>query len=183
MHIDRYVSDLRQQLASVASGGGEDARAAALQIASALESATRLVLLEALSDAAGEITRELAPGSVELRLRGRDPQFVVTVASQPTFADAAEVEPAAAEPAAAGAAAAEPPTAAPGEPLDDTSTSRTTLRLPDQLKARAEKAAAHDGLSLNTWLVRAIADALEPKSRRAAQRENRASNTFTGWAS
>ena len=35
------------------------------------------MLLEALSAAADEITRELAPGSVEVRLRAGDPEFVV----------------------------------------------------------------------------------------------------------
>jgi hypothetical protein len=60
------------------------------------------------------------------------------------------------------------------EPLDDTVTSRTTLRLPDRLKTRGEQAASEDGLSVNSWLVRAIAAALEPKSRRVAKRETRA---------
>ena len=49
------------------------------------------MLLEALSDAAGEITRELAPGSVEVRLRGRDPEFVVTKAVTAAFEDVAAV--------------------------------------------------------------------------------------------
>jgi hypothetical protein len=44
-----------------------------------MESAIRLALLEALSAAAGEITTEMAPGSVQVRLRGRDPEFVVTL--------------------------------------------------------------------------------------------------------
>jgi predicted HicB family RNase H-like nuclease len=68
------------------------------------------------------------------------------------------------------------------EPLDDTVTSRTTLRLPDRLKSRVEQAASEDGLSVNSWLVRAIAAALEPKSRRAAKRETRDGDSFTGWA-
>jgi hypothetical protein len=46
----------------------------------ALESAVRLMLLDALSAAADEITLELAPGSVEVRLRAGDPDFVVTPA-------------------------------------------------------------------------------------------------------
>ncbi|PPF77428.1 histidine kinase [Subtercola sp. Z020] len=171
MQIDRYLSDLRHQLASVASSGGEDARAVAEQLSSALDPAMRLVLLEALSDAAGEITREIAPGSVEVRLRGRDPEFSVTLAPPPAFAEPGALESTSHQPAPR-----EPTTAA-----DDSSTSRTTLRLPDQLKARVERAAAHDGLSVNTWLVRAVADALEPSSRRAG-RETRAGNSFTGWA-
>src|SRR5665648_790323 len=66
--------------------------------------------------------------------------------------------------------------------LDDTSTSRTTLRLPDALKARVDEAAAADGLSVNTWLVRAIAAALQPKQRRSAQRTLRTGDNFAGWA-
>lgn len=157
MDLERYVNDLRRQLAAAGESGGDEMRALAERLAAPLDAATRLVLLEALSEAADEITREIAPGSVEVRLRGRDPEFAVTQASEPAFAQVAE---------------------APVAEADDTSTSRTTLRLPDQLKARVEKAAADDGLSLNTWLVRAIAAGLEPKSRRAAQR---AGDTYTGW--
>ncbi len=61
-----------------AEAGGDEARALAERLITPLDSATRLVLLEALSDAASEITQELAPGSVDLRLRGREPEFVVT---------------------------------------------------------------------------------------------------------
>ncbi len=174
MDLERYVTELRRQLASAASGAGAETRAIAEQLSLSLDAATRLVLLEALSDAAGEITREIAPGSVEVRLRGRDPEFAISVATPPAFVErSATVE---AETAPLASVEAEE------EPREDASTSRTTLRLPDQLKARVEKAAASDGLSLNTWLVRAIAGSLEPKSRRAAQRESRTNNTFTGWA-
>ncbi|MGA1838571.1 toxin-antitoxin system HicB family antitoxin [Herbiconiux sp. 11R-BC] len=183
MELERYVIELRRQLASAASGAGAEARAIAEQLSLSLDAATRLVLLEALSDAAGEITREIAPGSVEVRLRGRDPEFAISVPAQPAFVERSAT--AEAETQRAGAEGETAPLAsveAQGESRDDTSTSRTTLRLPDQLKARVEKAAANDGLSLNTWLVRAIAGSLEPKSRRAAQRESRTNNTFTGWA-
>ncbi len=66
--------------------------------------------------------------------------------------------------------------------LDDASTSRTTLRLPDALKVRVDEAAAADGLSVNTWLVRAIAAAVQPKQRRAVQRTLRTGDNFAGWA-
>ncbi|MEF2978030.1 toxin-antitoxin system HicB family antitoxin [Subtercola sp. YIM 133946] len=168
MNLDRYVSDLRQQLSATAATGSDATRALAEQLSLSLDAATRLVLLDALSEAAGEITRDIAPGSVELRLRGRDPEFAVSVAPQAAFVDRSAEVPAAVEP--------DP------EPRDDTSTSRTTLRLPDQLKARAEEAAVRDGLSLNTWLVRAIADSLEPRARRGGAREGRTNNSFTGWA-
>jgi hypothetical protein len=170
MDLDRYVADLRAQLAAAAEAGDPAARALAERLSVALEAAARLVFLEVLSDAAVEITREIAPGSVDVRLRGRDPELVVTRPGGPAFAEVASV-----------------PTDASDvgemvEPLDDTVTSRTTLRLPDRLKSRVEQAASEDGLSVNSWLVRAIAAALEPKSRRAAKRDTRDGDSFTGWA-
>src|SRR5262245_33616312 len=78
MDLTPYVSNLRQELAVAADAGGDDARALAERLTAPLESAVRLVLLDALSAAAAEITRDLAPGSVDLRLRGREPSFVVT---------------------------------------------------------------------------------------------------------
>ena len=77
MDLAPYVHDLQQHLAVAAEAGGEESRVVAERLSAPLEAATRLVLLEALSAAAGEITRELAPGSVDVRLRGRDPEFVV----------------------------------------------------------------------------------------------------------
>ena len=78
MDLTPYVSNLRHELAIAADAGGDDARALAERLTAQLESAVRLVLLDALSAAAAEITRDLAPGSVDLRLRGREPSFVVT---------------------------------------------------------------------------------------------------------
>jgi hypothetical protein len=159
MDLGTYVAELRQQLVQAAENGAGDTLAVAERLAAGLEAATRLVLLDALSAAAGEITRDLAPGSVDVRLRGRDIEFVVAQASPENEAD--------------GAAAV--------VDLDDASTSRTTLRLPDALKAQVDEAAAADGLSVNTWLVRAVASALQPKQRRAAQRTLRTGDSFAGW--
>lgn len=161
MELGQYVTDLQRQLVDAAANGAEDTRAVAERLAAGLDAATRLVLLDALSAAVGEITRDLAPGAVDLRLRGREVEFVVT---QPI-----------AEPDG------DEPTAPPVD-LDDASTSRTTLRLPDALKSRVDDAAAADGLSVNTWLVRAVAAALQPKQRRSAQRALRTGDNFAGWA-
>lgn len=160
MDIGEYVSDLQRQLLQGAEGGDENTRAAAERLAAGLDAATRLVLLDALSAAAGEITRDLAPGAVDVRLRGRDIEFVVTTAHTEADQDDAP---------------------APDIDLDDASTSRTTLRLPDALKVRVDEAALADGLSVNTWLVRAVAAALQPKNRRAAQRTLRTGDSFAGW--
>lgn len=161
MELGTYITDLQRQLVDAAENGSDDTRAAAERLAAGLDAATRLVLLDVLSAAVGEITRDLAPGSVDLRLRGREVEFVVT---QPV----AEVD------------SDDAPTAS--IDLDDASTSRTTLRLPDALKARVDDAAAADGLSVNTWLVRAVAAALQPKQRRSTQRTLRTGDNFAGWA-
>jgi predicted transcriptional regulator len=161
MELGQYVSELQNQLVEAAENGTDDTRAVAERLAAGLDAATRLVLLDVLSAAVGEITRDLAPGSVDLRLRGREVEFVVTQPAHEPETDET--------------------TAAPVD-LDDASTSRTTLRLPDALKSRVDEAAAADGLSVNTWLVRAVAAALQPKQRRSAQRTLRTGDNFAGWA-
>src|SRR5215469_7007246 len=78
MDLTSYVSNLGREFATLAEAGGDEARALVERLTGSLEPAIRMTLLDALSAAADEITRDLAPGSVELRLRGRDPSFVVT---------------------------------------------------------------------------------------------------------
>ncbi len=78
MDLEPYLATLRQEFAVAAEAQGDDARAVAERLTAPLESSVRLALLEALSAAADEITRDLAPGSVHVRLHGRDPSFVVT---------------------------------------------------------------------------------------------------------
>jgi hypothetical protein len=111
---------------------------------------------DALSAGAEEITRELAPRSVEVRLRGRDPEFVVSAPLD--------------EPPA------EPFDAAFGD--DDGGTWRITLRLPENLRAAVEAATRRDGSSLNAWLVRAAAAAIHSQVGRAAAGSPR---QVTGW--
>ena len=161
MQISHHVEELQRQLLTAAAAGGPEAQDLADRLTAALESAARLVLFEVLSEAAGEITRDLAPGSVDVRLRGRDVEFVVAKpAADPVVSSAT---PAPEEPAA--------------DDVEDGATSRTTLRLPDSLKARAEAAATASGVSLNTWFVRAVGAALEP--RRATPQTH--GNSYTGW--
>jgi hypothetical protein len=170
MELGPYVSSLRQELAVAAEAGGEDARALAERLTGPLESAARLALLEALSAAADEITRDLAPGSVHLRLTGREPSFVVT---PPLAEPATEPEPEREQ-------AVLPPAPPDG---DDAAMTRINFRLGETLKGRIEEAAERAGLSVNGWLVRAAAAALEPGTpggppdRRAA----RGAERLTGW--
>lgn len=171
MDLAQHVNDLQHQLEVAAEAGGEEARALAERLTAPLESAARLVLLEALSVAASEITRELAPGSVDVRLRGRDPEFVVTSApASPDFEEASQAR-----------FAKAPLSGHVSDDLDEGGTSRTTLRLPDHLKLRIEEAATRDGLSVNSWLVRTVAAALEPKDHRPGQRARFGGERYTGW--
>lgn len=168
MQLNQYVTAVQHQLEVAAEAGGPEARELSERLTAALESTVRLVLLEALSDAASEITLELAPASVEVRLRSRDPEFVVT--NPPAASDFETVTE---RPA---------PTIA-TEDLDGGTTSRTTLRLPDHLKQQVEEAAGSEGLSVNSWLIRAVADALNgSQSTQRNIRRDPGEQNFTGWA-
>ncbi|NDZ77404.1 toxin-antitoxin system HicB family antitoxin [Streptomyces sp. SID10853] len=171
MDLTPYVDTLRRELAVAAEAGGDEARELADRLTAPLESATRLTMLHVLSAAMDEITRELAPGSVDVRLRGLDPDFVVTLPP-------------------GGGAPAEP--AAPVEPLtatatapadaDEGGTARVNLRLPAHLKARAEEAATREGLSVNAWLVRAVSAAVDGGIRsRTTEKTRTIGQGYTGW--
>ena len=164
MDLTPYVENLRGNMAVAAEAGGDDARALAERLTAPLESAIRLMLLDALSAAADEITRELAPGSVELRLRSGEPDFAVTAAP-------ADEPPEPAAGAAAPAAALE---------SDEGPVARINLRLPEQLKAGVEQSAARERLSVNAWLVRVAAAAVAHEDR-PRQRGGRIGQAYTGW--
>jgi hypothetical protein len=170
MELTPYVDALRHELAVAAEAGGPDARALAERLTGPLESAVRLALLDALSAAAGEITRDLAPGSVDLRLRGREPSFVVT----PPPSDHSFEEP--------GTGVAGPPLR--GAPDgEEGAMARINLRLTEEIKGRVEDAARQAGLSVNAWLVRAAAAALMAGdgSSRPERRAARGGERYTGW--
>jgi len=136
MDLTPYLETLRADLAAAAAPGGPETARAAELLGHSLEASARLALLEALSDAAAEITTELSDASVEVRLRGRSADFVVNQVA---------VEPAAATPA---------------PNLETGDLTRLTLRMPESLKTHVEQAAAAEGISVNSWLVRAVATAM-----------------------
>ncbi|MDI3422538.1 hypothetical protein [Streptomyces luteolus] len=167
MNLTPYVDTLRRELAVAAEAGGDGGREIAERLMAPLESAARLTLLDALSAAMDEITRELAPGSVDVRLRGLDPEFVVVLP------DGGREETVAAVPAVPAVAGA-----------DEAATARVNLRLSAHLKARAEEAARRDGLSVNAWLVRAVSAAVggDDRPRPRTTDAGRAVGTHhTGW--
>jgi hypothetical protein len=172
MDLTQYVTGLRGELAVAADAGGEEARRLAERLTAPLEPAVRLMLLEALSAAADEITREMAPGSVELRLRSGEPDFVVTPAPTDTgLENASEPAPAPPSPVAPDA--------------DDGAMVRINLRLPEQLKNGIEQAAARERLSVNAWLVRVAAAALAGggDEARPSRRGGRIGQSYKGWVS
>jgi hypothetical protein len=130
METTRFVDAVRADLESAAAVGGQTLVEAAGRLSAALDASMRLALLDALSEAAMELSKQLATGRIEVRLAGRDVELTY-VADAPT-----------------------PPAA------EEDSSARITLRLPERLKADAEAAAARDGVSTNAWLVRAVTAAV-----------------------
>src|SRR6478735_3615586 len=137
MDITPYVESLRRDLLAAAEAAGPEARDATERLSYALDPAARLALMEAISQAAAEITAELPAGGVDVRLNGRDLEFAVHT-------------PPPATPAAA-------PQPTPADDVDeDGSVARITLRIPESVKVKAEEMAAKSGSSLNTWLVNVV---------------------------
>jgi HicB family len=144
METARFVEKLERDLASVAALGDEAVAEAAQRLSHALRGSAGMRLVETLGEAALEISAQLPEGRVEVRLAGPDPELVYVGAERP----------------------AEPPAL----PADDGLTARITLRLPESLKRELEAAAAREGVSLNTWLVRALSRSAAPEPRRPGKR-------------
>ena len=132
MQMAPHIEALQSDLAEIAALGDEATAQAAQRLSVALRSAVGLRILDALTEAALELSAQIPSGHVEIRLSGQDPSFVY-VAEQ-------EAEPAAV--------------------TEDDQGARITLRLPESLKARVDAAASREGVSVNTWLVRALSRAL-----------------------
>jgi hypothetical protein len=157
MDLTPYLEQLRRDLAASAAAGGPDVARTAQLLSGALEASARLCLMEALADAAAEITARSDAVTVEVRLRGRDADLVVS------------------------AAAPEPAPAEPAPPTDGGEHARITLRLPETLKDQVERAATGDGVSINAWLVRAVAAAVVGPAARPG-RDHQRGRRITGWA-
>jgi hypothetical protein len=140
VNLDLLIESLQHELASVAELGDERVAAVANRLAETLGPGIRMRVLDLLAQASLELSERLPSGHVEVRLAGQDPELV--------FVD---------EERRSGAA---------GEDLS----ARITLRLPDSLKQSIEAAAAREGVSVNAWLVRALARAAEARRKPSAGR-------------
>jgi hypothetical protein len=136
MNVAAYVEALQQDLANVAGVGDEAIAEAARRISTALESSLRLRLMDALGEAAAELTNQLPDGHVEVRVTGGEPELVYV-----------------------------PEPGAPPPGLEDLS-ARITLRLPYTLKSIVDTAAQEAGVSANTWLLQQITRSADPSKRR-----------------
>lgn len=160
MELTPHIEALHRDLGHAAALGDDDVRAAASRLLVALDPALRMTLVEVLSQAASHLSAELGDTAVEVRMAGREPQFVVT-RSTPH--------------------APEPPTPDNDDEGTDSSTTRLTLRIPDGLKSRADEAASQQGQSLNTWVVDAVRQALSVRSH-PGRTHGQTGRRLTGWA-
>lgn len=167
MDLTPYVAALRDDLAAAASVGDEATARAGTSLAGALEPAVRLALMNALSDLAAEVSEALPDRSVDLRLRGREVNVVVTRdADAPPdggFFAGPSSSPfvgAGRDGGGAGGPQGPPPPPPHGVGPDVGDVSRMTLRIVDQIKGQAERAAASQGMSLNSWVAQAVQGAL-----------------------
>jgi hypothetical protein len=135
MNLTIVLEGLQEDLQGLAELGDERSAQVARRLGEALGSNLRLKLLDLLSQAAVELSAKLPSGHIEVRLAGQEPELVYV--DQSGDSGGAVV----------------------GEELS----ARISLRLPDSLKAAVEKAAEREGVSVNTWLVRAIARATESR--------------------
>jgi hypothetical protein len=142
MEMARFVEALESDLAAIAAVGDDETRAAAGRVLQAIRGSAGLRLLDALGEAALELNAQLPSGHVEVRLAGQDPALVYVGEEEEPLEPAAE----------------------------DGMTARITLRLPESLKTSIEAAATREGVSVNSWLVRALSRGVAGPVQRSGKR-------------
>jgi hypothetical protein len=159
MDLSPHVASIEDSLLAAAAAGDDGTRRAAAALSAALEPAVRLAIMNALAESAVDITDALGDRVVEVRLDGGDVRVVVSPLPDVDGEEATQ--------------------------LADTSgvLSRITLRLPDELKIEAERTAALHGVSLNTWLARAVREALraEATGPKKQQGQHEGTHRVRGW--
>ena len=133
MQLRPFIEGLQSDLEEIAAVGDDAVGEAARRLTAAVGASAGLRLLDALTEAALELSSQLPSGHVEIRMSGQDPSFV--------YVEDEDEAPA-------------PPTA------EDALVARISLRLPEGLKVAIEAAATSEGVSVNAWLVRSLARAV-----------------------
>jgi HicB family len=132
MQLRPFIEGLQSDLEEIAAVGDDAVGEAARRLTSAVGASAGLRLLDALTEAALELSGQLPSGHVEIRLSGQDPALVYV----------------------------EDEREAPAPPTEDALVARISLRLPEGLKVAIEAAATREGVSVNSWLVRSLAHAV-----------------------
>ena len=148
MQLQRFIDSLKADLSAVAELGDDTTAEAASRLVVSLQASFGLRLLDALSEAALELTEKLPSGHIEVRLTGPDPELIYVSEER------------------------EAPVAA----AEEGHTARISLRLSEALKAAVEAAAAREGVSVNTWIVRALS------RMSSAAPTTQSGNRLTGYA-
>jgi hypothetical protein len=151
MQTAQFIEALQSDLRELAQLGGDELVQAAHRLEGAVKQSATLRLIDALTQVALEVSSQLPNGHLDVRLSGQDPELVY-------------VEEEGEEPKAQAA--------------EDGLTARITLRLPDSLKTTLERAAEMEGVSVNTWLVRALQRSVSSGGGRAV----RSGKRITGYA-
>jgi predicted DNA binding CopG/RHH family protein len=150
MEMAQFLESLENDLDRIAAVGDDAVSQAAGRLNQALRASAGMRLLDALGVAAVEISAQLPAGHVEVRMSGQDPNLVYVEEEQ--------------------AAAQAPP--------EDETSARITLRLPEGLKGQVEAAASREGISVNAWIVRALAHTVHAPQPRGP----RIGSRLTGFA-
>ena len=137
MQMQDFVEQVSEQLRAAAALGDERTQQIADSLAAAAVSAVRLAVLATASAVVADVSAAMfdVPGAagtvVSVHLDGDELRVAVTPPPDAPPADAGSAD-------------------------GGDSTARISLRLSEALKADVEQSAAHDGLSVNAWLVRAV---------------------------
>ncbi|MGO0575295.1 toxin-antitoxin system HicB family antitoxin [Ornithinimicrobium panacihumi] len=162
MNLQPYLAAVGEDLSRATALADDHTREVAARVATAVEPALRLALVQALSDAAAQITTQLDGAVVTLRMDGRDPELVVQ--DLPGTTDGTTDG-----------------TSGTQDEQDD-DIARVTVRIPEPLKKRAESLAAGADQSLNTWIVAAIRRATTTDRPGTTSSPRSHSRRITGWA-
>src|SRR2546430_10695348 len=139
MELRPFVEGLQADLEGIAAVGDDAVAEAARRLTSAVGASAGLRLLDALTEAALEVSEQLPSGHVEIRLSGQDPSFVYV----------------------------EEEGEAPAPPAgEDSLVARISLRPPEGPNLAIHAAATPEGGSGHAWLACAVARALGPSLRR-----------------
>src|SRR5436190_18171400 len=133
MQLRPFIEGLQADLEEIAAVGDDAVGEAARRLTAAVGASAGLRLLDALTEAALELSSQLPSGHVEIRMSGQDPSLLYVEDERQ---------------------APSPPAA------EDSLVARISLRLPEGLKVAIEAAATREGVSVNSWLVRSLARAV-----------------------